>query len=95
MKNYTPGPWSVTIFESGGKAIVQRGESGGFYVNGFCTKTQNADAMLIAAAPDLLESLELCRDALLQRGVSCDKEHPDNIAISAADAAIEMAGCKS
>lgn len=58
MKNYTPGPWSVTIFESGGKPIVQRGDSGGFQVSGFCTKTQNADARLISAAPDLLEALE-------------------------------------
>lgn len=87
MKNYTPGPWSVTIFESGGKAIVQRGDSGGFYVNGFCTKTQNADAMLIGAAPELLEALIMCLD--------CEFPVQDKEAIAKALSAIEKAGCKS
>lgn len=46
---------------------------------------------LYAQRDELLEALRLCRDQMLQRGVLVDPEHPDRIAIDAAEHAIKNA----
>ncbi len=67
MKKHTPGPWyrgevdnSIYIWEEGG--------DGGFIAEVSSEDTDAetlvANARLIAAAPELLEALELCRKAL-------------------------------
>jgi hypothetical protein len=61
MSKHTPGPWRCRIApygEKDGAPIVQRGTSGGFSVLDHDIKRANADARLIAAAPELYEALE-------------------------------------
>lgn len=53
---FTPGPWRLTM-EDGRHPIVQRGTEGGFQVCGMSDEKEDADAHLIAAAPDLYEAL--------------------------------------
>lgn len=58
---HTPGPWRVIGPYSGGHYSVQRGKEGGFIVTGTSTEREEADARLIAAAPDLMEALHVVR----------------------------------
>ena len=58
---HTPGPWELV--PASGRCpwpAVIRGETGGFLVHGISKQLCEADARLIAAAPDLLEALKLC-----------------------------------
>ena len=62
MTKHTPGPWRFTPrnnWNEWSKPIVQRGEQGGFCVEGLSTEAEDADARLIAAAPELLEALQI------------------------------------
>jgi hypothetical protein len=52
--SYTKGPWNAYPFAD--QWIVQRGNSGGFAVKDENIVRAEADAHLIAAAPDLLEA---------------------------------------
>ncbi len=56
---HTPGPWRVIARanERNGPC-VQRGRQGGFMIIGMSPEAEDADARLIAAAPELLEALE-------------------------------------
>lgn len=54
--SHTPGPWRLSEHEHG--CVVQRGDEGGFFVQGLSKDQVRADARLIAAAPDLLAALE-------------------------------------
>ena len=89
----TPGPWRAykrgkepyTIRDDRREAIVAT--TGGFYH----PDKQAADAVLIAAAPDLLAALELCECELtLYIGLADQSNNPDawHSAIDAARAAI-------
>jgi hypothetical protein len=55
----TPGPWGIKTTETGTKAIFS-GSSGAWVAHTVrhLSSTQEANARLIAAAPDLLESIE-------------------------------------
>ena len=62
MSNHTPGPWTTdgkarnvsdTLF-----AWVKMGDVGNIHVRGETVEQCEANARLIAAAPDLLEALE-------------------------------------
>ena len=61
-RQHTPGPWYLNprgcVVQSTGD-IVTRIE---------CSYTNEADARLIAAAPELIESLAGCADALREAG---------------------------
>lgn len=61
MSKHTPGPWKVV--ENGGRMVgVMKGRSWVVYKSGndcMMTDELEANANLIAAAPDLLEALEL------------------------------------
>lgn len=50
--NYTPGPWRYEAGRDGRPPYVIRGTEGGFVVVGMTADRQEADARLIAAAPD-------------------------------------------
>lgn len=60
---HTEGPWRVTLpgdvpgSEFPTKPAVQRGREGGFTVQGLSKEKEVADAILIAAAPDLFDAL--------------------------------------
>jgi len=54
---HTPAPWTYRPAGNFKYPIVQRGDEGGFVVSGLSSSRQEADARLIAAAPDLLEAL--------------------------------------
>jgi hypothetical protein len=103
---HTPGPWYADtnggiwrrkpgdLYENGGgvagdkqlatvwKGWVNEGEIG---------YPLEANARLIAAAPDLLEALQDVCARLLYRGVSTDAGHPDRTALQVARSAIAKA----
>ena len=56
--SHTPGPWRYRKGDDVLPAVVQRGDEGGFVVQGLSRERAEADARLIAAAPDLLAELE-------------------------------------
>ena len=60
---HTPGPWElIPASDRCPWPAVIRGETGGFLVHGISKQLCDADARLIAAAPELLEALQdLCR----------------------------------
>lgn len=57
MNKHTPGPWRVIPRDGKFPNAVQRGREGGFEVRGLDNETEDADARLIAAAPELLAAL--------------------------------------
>lgn len=62
MAKPTPGPWYATLHESGSYRISQQPEGGTFWIaetfSGLIGNEEEANANLIAAAPDLLEALQ-------------------------------------
>jgi hypothetical protein len=77
MSNPTPGPWRVKI--KSGRACVIADKAPGEYRSGFqyklvaqcgTTNQKEANAVLIAAAPDLLEAAE----AILARASATDHD---------------------
>jgi hypothetical protein len=84
MNKFTPGPWKCV-----GTLVYFSNNSGG--IDLYRCPDPEANARLIAAAPDLLEALELCRSELAAmkseigfRGTTID-------VINTADAAIARA----
>lgn len=81
---HTPGPWNTNL------GVVWPGDSSGnpiAYLNGHCRKLaeDEANARLIAAAPDLLEALKEIMDFIGEKDDSC-KEGPNCVTCSLADA---------
>lgn len=62
MSAHTPGPWIYRKVDDKFAPIVQRGAEGGFSVHALTDSRADADARLIAAAPELLEALKLMVD---------------------------------
>jgi len=62
MTKHTPGPWRLLKREGSFPPVVQRGLEGGFSVAGSNPDTEDADARLIAAAPELLAVLRQVAD---------------------------------
>jgi hypothetical protein len=57
--SHTPGPWTYREGYRGTEEyVVQRGHEGGFVVEGLSKERAEADARLIAAAPEMLEALK-------------------------------------
>ena len=69
MSKHTPGPWGCVRYSKKRFGLGQRGNGAFFLLQCVDDDTDNpaarADARLIAAAPDLLEALELCLDGLI------------------------------
>jgi hypothetical protein len=68
MNKHTPGPWSYSMYEGSNHAKIylhglgrQDAVKGGDSMQGYCGE---ANAKLIAAAPDLLEALLACDEAM-------------------------------
>lgn len=98
MSNYTPGPWRVKPNSVGGPTVGPEGSVvadirtyGGPHVGGRQHPQTDANARLIAAAPDLLEALQALVNQSLQRGVPTDPGHPGRIALAIAESAISKA----
>ena len=56
---HTPGPWRYEAGRDGRPPYVIRGTEGGFVVVGMTADRQEADARLIAAAPEMFEALSV------------------------------------
>jgi hypothetical protein len=67
---HTPGPWGIKTTETGTKAIFS-GSSGAWVAHTvrYLSSTQEANARLISAAPDLLEALKDTWDVLDAAGL--------------------------
>lgn len=109
MSGHTPGPWEkdgLTVY-----ALMHAGWHKGveqFKNRFFCgvqgdvecsTRELDANARLIAAAPDLLAALKACRDRLHYLAVNEVGEHPhsliNGLRVSTADEAIAKAEGRS
>lgn len=68
MKTHTPGPWKITGHD-GRNPMVQDANGGSICAvwDTGCAATQEANARLIAAAPDLLNMLQRVMDEYLMR----------------------------
>ena len=107
MAEHTPGPWSVgdkpgvwvgpVITANSGKKgiafVVGQTDSGwlGGYETSAGEDRTNANARLIASAPDLLAALKLCKQALKNYIDSGYDEEEDQEAYAAAMAALSKA----
>ena len=69
MSKHTPGPWAISDYKDGRYSIVIDNE--GFDVAKVDYPNQEANALLIAAAPELLEALKLAKQII---------GHPDDMA---------------
>jgi len=70
---HTPGPWTIEISMSqyGNYSILEAMDEDFFKEDEVNDKTDKANARLIAAAPDMLEALELAK------AMGFGGEHPD------------------
>lgn len=63
-QTHTPGPWRADILDSYGRFEIRQSDGGRMFAqgrswgDGATAETQEANARLIAAAPDLLAALE-------------------------------------
>lgn len=93
MSAPTPGPWETSVNDEGQWDVCAEG--GGDMVADLadCPESAEANARLIAAAPDLLAALKGLRAAALSEYVSCDCPNASicRPSIKAADAAIAKA----
>jgi hypothetical protein len=71
VSKHTAGPWRAYV-DGDRSPVVQRGRSGGFVVHDTDWERANADALLIAAAPDLLNAIEVLTAAAESFGIPCD-----------------------
>lgn len=88
MTQHTPGPWTANTQTT--RVQVNSRHVTVANVMGIDAKAQ-ADAYLMAAAPELLDALRDLTNQFLERGVFMDPHHPDRIALAAAEAAIAKA----
>ena len=73
---HTPGPWSYLAGDGlAWRPSVQRATEGGFVVAGLSREREEADAKLIAAAPELLEALIECEYMIDHCLFGCDAEN--------------------
>lgn len=76
---HTPAPWRHEPGRDGKPPYVVRGSEGGFVVMGVTAERQEADAALIAAAPDLYHALDdLFTDMVIAQGNMRDAAKRDN-----------------
>lgn len=90
MSKHTPGPWKLsganTVHSDEAKCIVAFVGTANEEVREFSGARQRADARLIAAAPELLEGLEL-----MVRNCICDGKSAEPCLCWSARAAIRKA----
>jgi hypothetical protein len=73
---HTSGPWRYLPGDGlEWRTSVQRGTEGGFVVRGTSREREEADAKLIAAAPELLEALIECEYMIDHCLFGCDAEN--------------------
>ena len=92
---HTPGPWRATMGTSQmsdpGTTIYHQGRWG-VYSDADSHGDQEADARLIAAAPELLEALKHCEDVFMRHEINrVDGEQISELALSVIRAAIAKA----
>jgi len=69
---YTPGPWTVEEYDGDAWWIDNKICREGICIAYITTNTEEGDANLIAAAPDLLEALEILCDSYGGIGIEKD-----------------------
>jgi hypothetical protein len=76
---HTPAPWHHEPGQDCKPPYVVRGSEGGFVVTGLTAERQEADAALIAAAPDIFKALDdLFTDMLIAQGNMRDAAKHDH-----------------
>ena len=100
-QSHTPGPWHIEQFTSGyskyeGRTISHRLESGNMLriaraYNVMGPNETDANARLIAAAPDMLAALQKLSDVFDMDEHDQDRAHAESCAIDTARAAIAKA----
>jgi hypothetical protein len=95
---HTLGPWTAGLTNSRGvqACVIGAKNDRGFtpwvcHIQTADIETGNANARLIAAAPDLLEAIQDLLNQFEQRGVLVDPQHPDRIAVEQARVALAKA----
>lgn len=103
---HTPGPWHWVpsphathpdmgaFFSDGGQRVCWFGDAEQYYPSQG-EPPSDADARLIAAAPDLLDALREARDALHQHYVDWDGEPEDAVPLQLARAKCDAAIAKA
>ncbi len=78
---HTPGPWKVksdyNVFSGGGRLVANSGGHSGSVCPEEIHEENKANAILIAAAPDLLEALENLERVA---GIAMTEDDPDRVA---------------
>ena len=76
MAQHTPGPWHIDYKPEHRAIVADNGQVvASTQIPGRIMKAANADARLMAAAPDLLEALELAREWLPSRRAMPEEIH--------------------
>jgi hypothetical protein len=57
MNKHTPGPWKINLYDDGRISIAAKYDIAGMYYTGH-PEDAKANALLIAACPDMLEALK-------------------------------------
>jgi hypothetical protein len=78
---FTPGPWHLMPRREDRPPVVQRGHEGGFVVSGVTASREDADARLIASAPELFEALHRLEVAA-NTIAYCYRNRPENFAMA-------------
>lgn len=90
---FTPGPWKVQAYgklKSGSVITQDMKLVASIYTTRNSEKNRDANANLIAAAPDMLAALKLARSTIIASDE--EEEHPLTVhALNAIDAAIKKA----
>jgi hypothetical protein len=99
MSKYTAGPWWIDDGDETGAIFIASGSGDNYrtlaeVINSDADVDAEANARLIAAAPELLEALELCRNRLnfwTSDIETCDLSSSDVLTLEQANSAIAKA----
>ena len=92
---HTPGPWKYSFENINSEWAIVTGPRGAIVANVNADSRQEANAALIAAAPDLLGALVLLEREMVLSGNACSEDYGWKPAIEETRAAIAKAEGRS